>query len=292
VLLARSLPLAFGLACVPVCFELGRALGGERTGRLAAMVAALSPTLVFASGSLLPGTLSTLPLALSMLALVSLRVRPTVGAAAGLLSCVLFMGLDDRAALLPVALAALAAWATSSRRATAAPVLIAIGVILVIGVMATLAPTPGASSPTWVDSPYMVRGPLGAALRFLAPTRILFPGENPLIDSDVAVVVLLYLLPLLALALVALASRGLDVGLRAILGAMAAGCAFVEMFHAGRAYRVAAAPELVVLASAAAIRIEQRLHGAAPRPGPTPANAARGRAGSRASAVAFCRSDG
>jgi 4-amino-4-deoxy-L-arabinose transferase-like glycosyltransferase len=107
---------ALGTATVLLTGLLGRALAGERTGLLAAAVAAVYPNLWMNDGLLMPETLAALTTVGAVLLAYRLLRRPTAGTALGLGAACGLAALSRAELLLLVPLLALpAAWAACRR---------------------------------------------------------------------------------------------------------------------------------------------------------------------------------
>jgi hypothetical protein len=87
----RLLQLVIGMGIIVLCYVAGRRLGGEAVGVLAALVATLSPTLVFTTGLLYPTAMRTFFVLAAAWLCIDLARRPGIGRAV-LLGVVLSAG--------------------------------------------------------------------------------------------------------------------------------------------------------------------------------------------------------
>jgi 4-amino-4-deoxy-L-arabinose transferase-like glycosyltransferase len=102
----RIVSCALGAVAVALVGVLGRRVGGERTGLLAALVAAVYPPFVTADGLVMSEPLFTLTVAASLLAALAIATRPTVARAALLGALIGLTSLTRGEALLLVPLLA------------------------------------------------------------------------------------------------------------------------------------------------------------------------------------------
>jgi 4-amino-4-deoxy-L-arabinose transferase-like glycosyltransferase len=151
-----------GAGTVALVGLLGRRLGGDRAGLLAAVLAALYPTLIAADGSLLSETLYGLLIAALLLAALRLLERPSPAGALLLGALCGLAALTRSEALLLVALLALPVALFAGRRAAAggprrpgASRPLALAAIVLVATVAVLAPWTARNLTTF-DRPVLI----------------------------------------------------------------------------------------------------------------------------------------
>lgn len=248
-LLAHALMIPFGLLTIALCGWLTAAIAGARAGRIAALVAAFSPSLVFASGVMHPSMLGACLVAGALLALWQMTTRPTWRWLATLGLFVGLAGFDDRTLLLPIALAGvvpIVVWARRGHRGVALAGLAGLAMVMALPAIGP----PLVLTPADADTSYLASSPLEGAVRFLIPLRPAAPGELPITRPGMMVTAVLYFLPMFALMLAGLQSRRQSGTARALLALALGGFVILFALSQGRtSYRVAAEPCLIVAAA-------------------------------------------
>ncbi len=128
----RAVPICLACLAVPLCYGLGRALGGENAAKLSSLLLAVSPFFVFTMGSLVSETSSMF---LLLVALYLLVVRKVSGGCSVLAGAILGLAAATRALSTVAISVPLLAWWMRNRRTRdvvllasgALPLLIAIG---------------------------------------------------------------------------------------------------------------------------------------------------------------------